>query len=43
MGIDNAFGNLLAIFLGAVVFAFAFTAADRLFNLPWKPRPRRKK
>jgi hypothetical protein len=44
MGIDDGFGNLMAIFMGGVVIALAFTAVDRLFNISqWKPKPRRKK
>jgi len=44
MGLDDGFGNLMAIFMGGLVIALAFTAVDRLFNLPWrKPKPRRKK
>lgn len=40
MGIDNAFGNLMALFIGGVVIALSFTAVDRLFN---RPRPWRRK
>lgn len=36
MGIDNAFGNLMALFIGGVVIALSFTAVDRLFNRPWR-------
>lgn len=39
MSIDNAFGNLLGLFLGGVVIALSFTAVDRLCN---RPRPWRK-
>jgi hypothetical protein len=43
MGIGDGFGNLLGIFMCGAVIALAFTAVDRLFNIPWKPRMRRKK
>jgi len=29
---DDAFYNLMMIFMGAVTFAFAFTAAERMFG-----------
>ena len=46
MSIDNAFGNLMMLFMGGVVIALSFTAVDRLCNSPWKawkPKPRKKK
>lgn len=43
MSIDNAFGNLMGLFLGGVVIALSFTAVDRLINRSWKPKTRHKK
>jgi len=44
MNIDNAFGNLLALFMGGIVIALSFTAVDRLCNRAWrKPKTRQKK
>lgn len=39
----DGFYNLMSIFMGAVVFAFAFTAADRVFGGFGRGKKRRTK